>query len=245
MASFQNRRAFVVGGGNMGGEICRAIAADGGHIYFTYNRNEEAAAKLAAEIDPARLAGYHSLDITDETSVGTTVAAANEALGGIDVLVITTGYVHDMRLLIDVEFAQARKTIEIELIGPIDVVREAVSLMIANDYGRIVLVGSDSGKVGSTGEAASSAARGGIIAFSKALARETARYDICVNVVCPGSLRTEMKLGVIKTQAERAGQDYDKAVASSELGDPEGVARLLAFLASDDGDYVRRNLFTR
>ncbi|MEZ4732562.1 MAG: SDR family oxidoreductase [Caldilineaceae bacterium] len=85
----------------------------------------------------------------------------------------------------------------------------------------------------------------GVNGMGMVLASHLASRKIRVNVICPGSLNTEMKRNVIQTQAEREGRDPDTVIANAELGAPIGVARLLAYLASDDGDYVRRNLFTR
>ena len=117
--------------------------------------------------------------------------------------------------------------------------------LLAESRGVMILIASGAGVVGGSSSLAYGTSKGAVNGLGMTLESHLKARGIRVNVVCPGSLRTEMKLGVIKTQAERAGQDYDKVVASSELGDPEGVARLLAFLASDDGDYVRRNMFTR
>ena len=186
MNRFESQRALIVGGGNMGGDVARVVAAEGGRVFATYLRHGEAAQRLADELGHG-LAGFAQLDIADLSQVESVVARAAEALGGIDVLVVTAGHVHNMVPMLDVDFASVVKTIQVELVGVMKSAFESLPHMQAGDYGRIVFIGSDSGKVGSTGEAASSAARAGLIGFAKALARETAReHDICVNVVCPG-----------------------------------------------------------
>lgn len=117
--------------------------------------------------------------------------------------------------------------------------------LLAKTKGVMILIASGAGVIGGSSSLAYGTSKGAVNGLGMTLENHLKGRGIRVNVVCPGGLRTEMKLGVIKTQADREGRNYDQLVAASELGDPEGVARLLAYLASDDGDYVRRNLFTR
>lgn len=239
MPRFTGQRVLVVGGGSMGGEVCRAVALEGGRVFFTFHRNEAAAAALADELGD-RAAGHHQLDISDDAGVGPVVAAASAAMGGIDVLVITAGYVHAMTPFADVELAELRKTVEVELIGVINVSKEVVPHMTAGGYGRIVFIGSDSGKVGSKGEAASSAARGGVIAFAKALARETARHDICVNVICPGPTEGPMLDGLLADPGVtgKLTAAMMKAIPKRRAAKTSEIAAATLFLASQDAGYI-------
>ena len=109
----------------------------------------------------------------------------------------------------------------------------------------MILIASGAGVIGGSSSIAYGASKGAVNGMGMTLEGHLARRGIRVNVVCPGGIETEMKLSVIKTQAEREGQSYEALVAASHLGQPIGVARLLAYLASDEADYVRRNLFTR
>lgn len=224
----------------MGGEVCREIAAEGGTVYFTYNRNQDAASALASELPADLCAGFGQLDISDEYSVTAAVSAAVEAMGGIDVLVITAGYVHDMTPIEQVEFALVRKTIEIELLGVIQVSKETLPHMRDTGYGRIVFIGSDSGKVGSTGEAASSAARGGVIAFGKALARETSRDDICVNVICPGPTEGPLLDGLLADDGltGKLANAMMRAIPKRRAARTSEIAAGTLFLASDDAGFI-------
>jgi 2-hydroxycyclohexanecarboxyl-CoA dehydrogenase len=240
MNRFENRRVLVVGGGSMGGEVCRAIAAEGGDVFFTYNRSEQAAIDLAAELPPKRLSGYHQLDIAEDASVQETVRTAAEALGGIDILVITAGYVHDMTPLAEVAFSEIRRTIEVELLGLINVSKETLPHMTANGYGRIVFIGSDSGKVGAQGEAASSAARGGVIAFGKALARETSRHDISVNVVCPGPTEGPLLDRLLADEGitGKFSNALIRAIPKRRPARTSEIAAATLFLASEEAGYI-------
>lgn len=239
MPRFTGQRILVVGGGSMGGEVCRAVAAEGGRVFFTFNRNERSASALADELG-GQAAGYRQLDISDEAGVSTVVAAAAEAMGGVDVLVITAGYVHDMTPFADVAFVEMRKTIEIELIGLMNVSKEVVPHMTETGYGRIVFIGSDSGKVGSKGEAASSAARGGVIAFAKALGRETAKHDICVNVVCPGPTEGPMLDGLLADTGVtgKLTAAMMRAIPKRRAAKTSEIAAATLFLASEDAGYI-------
>lgn len=240
MTDFVKRRALVVGGGGMGAEVCRQIADGGGDVYFTYNRNVSAAEELAVSLPAERVAGYCSVDISDDDAVATAVDAAATALGGIDVLVITAGYVHEMTLFENTDAASIRKTVDVELVGVITTAKAVLPHMRAGGYGRIVTVGSDSGKAGATGEAASAAARGGVIAFSKALARETARDDICVNVVCPGPTDTPLLDDLLADPGltGKLTSALVRAVPKRRAARASEVGAMVAFLASEDASYV-------
>ena len=240
MSRFTGQRVFVVGGGSMGGEVCRQAAAEGGDVFFTYHRSEQSAAALAAELPERRARGYAQLDIADPDAVTEVVGAAVAALGGLDVLVVTAGYVHEMSPLESSSLAEVRQTIAVELTGVIAASLAALPAMREARYGRIVFIGSDSGKVGSTGEAASSAARGGVIAFGKALARETARDDICVNVVCPGPTEGPLLDGLLADEGltGKLTNAMMRAIPKRRAARTAEIAAATLFLASRDAGYI-------
>jgi 3-oxoacyl-[acyl-carrier protein] reductase len=113
--------------------------------------------------------------------------------------------------------------------------------------GAIIIVGSGAGVTGPSGSLAYGASKGGVNGYGMTLARHIADSHVRVNVVCPGGIATELKLGVVAAEAERAGRSPEAAIAEArqQLGSPDGVARVIAFLASDDADYVRGTLYTR
>ncbi len=241
MHRFESQRALIVGGGNMGGEIARVLTAEGARVFFTYHRNQEAAEQLADELGPDGLAGFAQLDISDLAAIESVIRRAVQALGGVDVLVVTAGYVHNMVPILDVDFASVTKTIEVELVGVIKAATESLPHMRAGGYGRMVFVGSDSGKVGSTGEAASSAARAGVIGFAKALARETAReHDICVNVVCPGPTAGPLLEGQMADPGitGKLVNAMMRAIPKSRAASTTEIAAATVFLASPDAAFI-------
>lgn len=235
----EQRTALVVGSGGIGAQVCRDLAAQDHRVFSTWHRGRAAAEELHAGLGAAS-AGTAALDVVDPVSVRAAVDAAVAALGRIDVLVVTTGHRHELARFTEMPVATAAEILAHELSGVLDVVRAVLPHQEAAGYGRIVLVGSDSGKAGSTGDAVSSAARGGLISFTRSLARETAAQDITVNVVCPGPTDT----GLLRSMLEADGmtgkvmQGMVRAVPKRRLGTVEEVSGAVAFLASDVAGYV-------
>jgi NAD(P)-dependent dehydrogenase (short-subunit alcohol dehydrogenase family) len=187
-----------------------------------------------------QIAGIGKLDLLDTAAIGATVDDAATRMGGIDMLVVTAGYVHRMELLEESAVDDIQKTIAIELVGVILLCKYVVPYMRNGKYGRIVLLGSDSGKVGSTGEAASSAARGGVIAFAKTLARETARDDICVNVVCPGPTEGPLLDGLLTAEGMtgRLTSGMMRAIPKRRAAKVSEVSACACFLLSPEASFV-------
>jgi 3-oxoacyl-[acyl-carrier protein] reductase len=113
--------------------------------------------------------------------------------------------------------------------------------------GTIIIVGSPAGVTGASGSLAYGASKGGVNGYGMTLARHIAKREVRVNVICPGGINTELKLGVVEAEARRHGKPVEATVneARQQLGDPEGVGRVIAFLASDEAAYVRGTLYTR
>lgn len=177
-------------------------------------------------------------DITDRARVQAMVKATLDTFGKLDILVNNAGwdviepFMENAPELWD-------KVIAINLKGPIFCTRAVLSHMIERKYGKIVNISSDAGRVGSSGEAVYSACKGGIIAFTKTIAREMARYQINVNCVCPGP--TDTPLLSEMTQGETGAKIIDamtKAVPFRRLAKPEDIAGAVAFLASDEAGFI-------
>ncbi|MBP1723382.1 MAG: 2-hydroxycyclohexanecarboxyl-CoA dehydrogenase, partial [Deltaproteobacteria bacterium] len=177
-------------------------------------------------------------DITDLAQVQELVKATISAFGKVDILVNNAGWDRIEPFLKNTpDFWD--KVIAINLKGPIYFIRAVLDHMVERKYGKIVNISSDAGRVGSSGEAVYSACKGGIIALTKTMAREMARYSINVNCVCPGA--TDTPLLAELTQGETGAKIIDamvKAVPFRRLGKPEDVAGAVAFLVSDEASFI-------
>lgn len=221
--------AVVTGaGGGIGSAICRRLSA-AGHTVAATDLDLPAAQRVAAEVGGTA----HHLDIGDSASA----AALASELGEVDVLVNNAGWDRVMSFLdSDADFWQ--RVIRINLLGPIGVTHAFARGMAERGRGRIVNIASDAGRVGSSGEVVYSAAKGGVIAFTKALARELARHHVNVNCVCPGPTDTPM-LGIFEGErGQRIIESMVKGVPFRRLAHPDEIAAAVAFLASDDAAYI-------
>lgn len=229
------RVAFVTGGGGgIGAEICRELAA-AGHRVAVADLSGERATKVAESIEGFGI----EVDITRPDSVVGAVADATGALGPIEICVNCAGW-DELRPFLDVDEAFQAKVIDVNLAGPIRVVRAVLPAMIEGRHGRIVNIGSDAGRVGSSLESVYSGAKGGVIAFTKTIAREFARYGITANTVCPGPTDTPLLDGIVaaSTDGGRVIAAMTKAVPMRRLGTPHDVAPAVVFLVSDEAAFV-------
>ena len=177
-------------------------------------------------------------DITSLAQVQEMVKTTLSTFGKIDILVNNAGWDKIEAFIKNTpEFWD--RVIAINLKGPIHCTRSVLDPMIERKYGKIVSISSDAGRVGSTGEAVYSACKGGIIAFTKTMAREMARYQINVNCVCPGATDTPLLAEI--TRGETGAKIIEamvKAVPFRRLGKPEDIAGAVAFLASDEAAFI-------
>ena len=227
------------GGGGIGGATCRRLAAEGGRV-AVLDLNLEAAEKVAAEIRGAGgVAEAFRCDIADRASVDAAVAAVEAKLGPIAVLVNNAGW-DIFKPFVKSTTDEWQKLIAINLTGALNMHHAILPGMVERKYGRIVNVASDAGRVGSSGESVYAACKGGLISFSKTLAREHARHGITVNVVCPGPTDTALLSGFAAAAGnpEKLLEAFTRAIPLGRLGKPDDLAGAIAFLASDDAGFV-------
>jgi 2-hydroxycyclohexanecarboxyl-CoA dehydrogenase len=229
------RAAFVTGGGGgIGGAIARALGEAGRRVAV-------ADLDLARAEAVARQCGGHAvrLDVCDPASVDEALASARRALGPLEICVSCAGW-DELRPFLECDEAFTRKVLEINLTGAIRVARGVLPDMVGRRFGRLVNVASDAGRVGSSLEAVYSAAKGGLIAFTKTIAREFARHGITANAVCPGPTDTPLLAGIIAASADgrKVIEAMTRGVPMRRLGTPDDVAPAVAFLASDAAGYV-------
>lgn len=235
MRGLAGKVAFVTGAGRgMGRAIAERLAGEGARVAVT-DVDRDAAATTAAGIGEAAL-GLR-VDVTDPASVHAGVLEATSTLGPLDVLVNNAGW-DKIAPFLDTDEVLWDRLIDINLKGMLHCAKAVLPGMVQRQTGRVINIGSDAGRVGSTGEAVYSAAKAGVIGFTKTLAREMARHGITVNVVCPGPTATPLLDELIGQGNERLIESLRRGIPMQRLGRPEDVAGAVAFLASDDAGYI-------
>ena len=177
----------------------------------------------------------NGVDITDLAAVERVVADFTAAAGAVRGLVNCAGWDVAASFL-DTQPDFWRKLIDINLVGVLNVTRAVLSRMVAHGAGRIVTIASDAGRVGSSGEAVYAACKGGVIAFSKSVAREMAAAGITLNVVSPGP--TDTPLFARFDASGRLAKALERAIPMRRLGRPDDFPGIVAFLLSDDAGFI-------
>jgi 2-hydroxycyclohexanecarboxyl-CoA dehydrogenase len=233
-----NKVAAVTGGARgIGAAIGHALAADGWNV-GVLDLDAASASTTAAEIAKAhnvRAIGV-AANIADGASVRAAVARVEGELGPISGLVNNAG-IDVIKPFVDSTEEEWDRIIAVNLKGTMHCCRAVLDSMIANKGGRIVSIASDAGRVGSSGEAVYSATKGGVIAFSKTLAREVARHGITVNCVCPGPTETAL-LAQVAEYSEKLYSGLARAIPLGRTAQPNDIAPAVAFLLSEGARYV-------
>jgi len=191
-------------------------------------------------------AAFHALDVRRDEDARALFAQVGETHGHLDVLICAAGvllgaFLQPEEFPVDTfDFVM-----EVNVRGTFLCTKYATPLLAKSPRGVMILIASGAGVSGGSSSIAYGTSKGAVNGLGMTLAGHLAPRNIRVNVVCPGGIATEMKLTNVKDAADKQGRPYEDVLAHANLGDPIGVARLLAYLASDDGDYVRRNVFTR
>ena len=232
MGKLDDKIAIVTGGGQGIGRAIATKLAEEGATVVVADLNEVTAKETADAIGGGALG--LQVDVTSRGSVDAMVRQVHAQLGRIDVLVNNAGW-DKAEPFVDSEPETWDKVIGINLYGVLNTSKAVLPIMAAQGSGRVVNLGSDAGRVGSSGEAVYSAAKGGVIAFTKAVAREMARSQVGVNCVCPGPTDTALFASM---GGERLRDALTKAIPFRRLGQPEDIANAVAFLASDEAAFI-------
>lgn len=240
MRGLKNRVAIVTGAaGGIGRAICRRFVDEDIKI-VALDVNAGALKQLAADldVDETRLLCV-AVDITDYARVQEAVDRCVATFGRLDILVNNAGW-DVAKPFLQTEPELWDKIIAVNLRGPLNLHKAALPHLVAAGGGKVVNVASDAGRVGSSGEAVYSACKGGLIAFSKTIARECARDNIRVNVVCPGPTDTALLRSFVGV-GEYGQKIYDglkRAIPLKRLGQPDDIPGMIAFLSSDDANFI-------
>lgn len=216
-------RALVVGTGGIGTAAARRLAREDGEVTVAYHSHR------STEFPSVQL------DATSPESV----AEALGEVGEFDTLVVTTGHRHDMEFFSRQAPAVTGDIVATELLGPMNLVRGALQAF-GDGPGRIVIVGSDSGKAGTLGDAASSAARAGLMGFVRSIARETARQDVTVNIVSPGPTDTPLLSGMLDGDdlAAKVMAGTVRSIPKERPATPEEIAEAVAYFVGPHSGFT-------
>ena len=235
MSLLAGKVAVVTGASRgIGRAIAEDLAAHGAKVVINYNSSSAAAEEVVAAI---KAAGGKALsmkaDVSNPEEVEKMVDTIHEQFGRIDILVNNAGVTRD-ELLISMEKEDWDRVIATNLGGLFNCSKAVAKYMMVQKSGRIINMSSVAGERGGRGQSNYAASKGAVNAFTRSVAMELARKKITVNAVAPGVVATEMSSEVIR----RAQDIILNSVALKRLGQPEEIAKVVAFLASDDASYI-------
>jgi 2-hydroxycyclohexanecarboxyl-CoA dehydrogenase len=234
MSRLDDRVAVVTGAGQgIGAAIAAELSAAGASVAvwdLDGTRAKDVAGRLGGQ------AVGVEVDVTSRSAVERGHAATAEALGPADVLVNNAG-IDVIGPFLDSDEADWERIVAVNFLGAVRCCHVVVPGMVERERGRVVNLASDAGRVGSSGEVVYSGTKGGVIAFSKALAREVAAKGVTVNCVCPGPTDTAL-LDQVAAVSQKLYEGLARAVPLRRIGQPTDIAPAVAFLASDGAAYI-------
>lgn len=240
MRGLKDKRVVITGGASGIGRATTLRLAEEGCVVALFDLNDTAAAGVAEE---AKTSGGKvipfKVDITDRQSIEDAVTQFEAEHGHVELLANVAGWDLPVPFL-ETEREFWDKVIQINLYGPLNMHHVIVRGMAQRGFGRVVNIASDAGRVGSSGEAVYSACKGGVIAFTKTVARELARSGVVLNVVAPGPTDTPLFDGfkAASPVGGKIAEGLARAIPLQRLGVPEDYPGMIAFLLSDDAAFI-------
>ena len=235
MSEFDGRVAIVTGGSRgIGRAIVKELSARGANVAFSFSKNKEMADELVAEVAASgRRAMAFQADATDAAGAEQMVRTVKSEFGSVDYLVNNAGITRD-KLIMMMSEDDWDAVLDTNLKGVFNVTKPAISIMVRQRRGSVLNIASISGVVGMAGQSNYSASKAGLIGFTKALAKEVGRRSITVNALALGLIETDMT----SILPEEYRKKIIEQIPLNRYGTAAEVARIAAFLLSDDARYI-------
>ncbi len=230
--NFVGKTALITGGASGIGKATVLEFARCGARVICADVNAAKGADLVKEAGNLAVE-FVAIDLADAANVHRCAAEVLDRYGRVDILVNAAGW-NDIQPFLDNAPDYMDRVLAVNLGGLLHLTQALLPAMVAAGKGKIVNVSSDAGRVGSSGETAYAAAKGGVIAFTKSLAREVARYSINVNCVCPGPTDTPM----LQSRPEKLKEAFIRAIPFRRFAKPQEIADAILFFASSRSDYI-------
>ena len=244
-----NRVAVITGGATGIGAASAMCFARAGAQVVVGDINLEDGEKTVASIQSdGGTARFVRTDVTVESDVANLIKTTDQAFGRLDVLLTCAGILWNPDIRVDaLDETAFESVIDVNLKGTFLSIKHVVPVMERIGGGVVLCVASGAGVTGGSSSVSYGSSKGGVNGLVLTITPQLAQLNIRVHTICPGGIKTPLKLGQIIASAERVGQSPEAAVegALPSLGEPSGVARVLTFLASDDASYVRGAIHTR
>ncbi len=235
MFSLAGRKAIITGGGGgLGRAMADALLSQGANVVIADLVAADAVVTALAERHPDRTIGAVGMDVTDEDSVISAVAEAQEALGGSADIVITAAGIGELRLIEEMTYAEWRRMVGIHLDGTFLAIRHTVAPMLANAHGRFVCFSSIASLQGVDRQAHYAAGKGGVDGLVRSFSLEVAGRGVTVNAIAPGYFESPLNDLASPERLHRLRSN----VPSGQFGDPAQIGSLAVYLASDEAGYV-------
>ena len=240
MRGINGKVAVVTGGaGGIGAAICRRFGEEGASV-AVFDINQDAAEAVAGTIrELGGTARAYAVDLTSQELVVAAVAGVEGELGPIDIMVNNAGWDRAGAFL-DTDKELWDRIVAVNLYGPLYMHHAVLKGMVERGAGRVVNIASDAARVGSSGEAVYAFCKGGLVAYSKTMARELARKQISVNVVCPGPTDTALFRDFCGEgeYGDKLRAGLARSIPFGRLGQPDDLPGIVVFLSSDDAAFI-------